>query len=173
MLGAKAYLACRKGAAAAEMALLLPLMVLILLGMFEGGYYMYSQHLATKGVRDGARFAARQSFTKYNCATAATPPALTDVSDTALVADVQNITRSGRPDGTAQPYLPGWAASDVTVQYNCDSATSTGMYRSVAGGAPRVQVTANVAYVPLFGMLGFDTSNIRLRAEAQAAVMGI
>ena len=162
----KPALHCNKGAAAAELALLLPLMVVILFGMFEGGYFLYNEHKAVKGVRDGARYAARQSFTNFPCTG-------TTITDTALLANIQNVTRTGTADGSGQEYIPGWENGDITVAYDCDSATTTGLYSSISGGAPRVTVSADVDYTPLFGVIGFDTSSLSLKAEAQAAVMGI
>ena len=55
------------GAAAVEMALVTPLLMVLMFGSMELGYYFYSQHVVTKAVRDGARFASRQGFDKYNC----------------------------------------------------------------------------------------------------------
>jgi hypothetical protein len=55
---------CR-GAAAAEMALVLPLLLIILFGSLELGNYFMNEHTLVKAVRDGARFAGRQTFTNY------------------------------------------------------------------------------------------------------------
>ena len=159
-------LRCTKGAAAAELALLLPLMVAILFGMFEGGYFLYNEHKALKGVRDGARYAARQPFSNFPCGS-------TSITDTALVASIQNVTRTGTPDGSGREYIPGWVNSDIAVSYDCDNGTTTGLYKNITGGAPRVTVSADVGYTPLFGVIGFDTSSLSLKAEAEAAVMGL
>ena len=56
-----------RGAAAAEMALVLPLLILIMFGSFEMGNFFWESHIANKAVRDGARFAARQNFTDMPC----------------------------------------------------------------------------------------------------------
>ena len=48
----------RRGAAAAEMALVTPLLLVILFGAVELGNYFYNEHIVVKAVRDGARFAA-------------------------------------------------------------------------------------------------------------------
>ncbi|MFN2098454.1 TadE/TadG family type IV pilus assembly protein [Altererythrobacter sp. MF3-039] len=168
------FLECRKGAAAAELALLLPLMVVILFGMFEGGYFLYNEHKVVKGVRDGARYAARQPFSKFVCGGGTT------LSDTALETSIENLTRSGYPSGdnptvigADNPTIPGWDNSEVTVTYTCNGATNTGLYTDISGGAPIVTVSANVPYMPLFGVIGFDTSSLSLKADSQAAVMGL
>jgi len=142
--------------------------------MFEGGYFLYNEHKVVKGVRDGARFAARQSFTNYDCLS-------TSVTDSTVEEEIQNVTVFGHPDPsnsstnvTDVPAVPGWDPStDVTVTVNCDSGTKTGLYASITGGAPRVIVKADVDYLPLFGVIGFDASNLTLKAEAEAAVMGV
>jgi hypothetical protein len=43
----------------------------------------------------------------------------------------------------------------------------------VGGSAPKVKVSAAVAYPSLFGALGFTSSSITMRAEAQSPVMGL
>ncbi len=47
------------------MALVTPLLLTLLFGGLEGGNFMLQQHIVTKGVRDGARFAGREPFGAY------------------------------------------------------------------------------------------------------------
>ncbi|MGL5837065.1 MAG: TadE family protein, partial [Sphingorhabdus sp.] len=63
----RSFMQCRKGAAAAEMALVTPLLMIIMFGAFELGNYFYSQHVVTKAVRDGARFASRSLPIDVDC----------------------------------------------------------------------------------------------------------
>ena len=56
------------------MALVVPLMLTLMFGGLEGAYYLWNEHIAIKAVRDGARFASRQPFTKYDCGTDITRP---------------------------------------------------------------------------------------------------
>jgi len=157
------FLADSRGSAAAEMALLVPLLVVLLLGTFEGGYFMWSEHKVVKGVRDGARYAARNDLNNFTC-----PSTI----DSTLVTDVQNLTRTGTVDGSGTAAVPGWVNSDITVTLSCDDTTDTGIYAAL-GTAPRVKVSATVPYPSLFGTLGFDTSSLQLNASAQAAVIGL
>lgn len=163
---------CSKGAAAAEMALMLPIMILLLLGTFEGGHFLWSEHKVIKGVRDGARYAGRFRFELFDCTNT--------TIDNTVETNIKKLTRTGYPTGdnptvagTDNPVVPGWDDSEVTVTLTCDSTTNTGIYQDVSGGAPIVEVSASVPYTSLFGMLGFDTSNIKLNASAQSAVMGV
>ena len=50
----------RAGSAAAEMALVLPLLLVIMFGTFELGHFFYSEHIVQKAVRDAARYASRR-----------------------------------------------------------------------------------------------------------------
>lgn len=166
------FLADVRGSAAAEMALMLPLLVMLLFGTFEGGNFLWTEHKAVKGVRDGARYAARHDFSDFDC-TAST-------IDSTLETEVKNITRTGYVDGdnpniagSDNPSIPNWDNSEVTVSLSCPDTLTTGIYAAQTSGAPLVTVSARVPYAPLFGIIGFDTSSLHLNASAQAAVMGL
>jgi Flp pilus assembly protein TadG len=153
----------RSGAAAAEMVLVMPLLLVLIFAGFEGGNYFWNEHIVVKAVRDGARFAGRQSFGKFDCAS---------VTDATVETQIKNLTRTGQTTGgTAR--VSGWVDTDITVSVSCDATTTTGIYAERPGGAPVVTVTATVPYTSLFGALGFDTSGLNLAASAQSAVMGI
>jgi Flp pilus assembly protein TadG len=160
------YLKNSDGAAAAEMALITPLLMVLMFGTFETGHYFWNEHKVVKAVRDGSRFAARQPFTKYSCGTA-TP------ADTVLVTQIKNLTRTGTIDGTGNIRVRGWTNAQVTVAISCPAtALTTGIYNGMAN-APRVQVSAVIPYPSLFAALGFSSPNLNLRAEAQSPVVGI
>lgn len=163
MSSLRAFLRCERGGPAAELALLLPLLVLMLFGAVEMGYYLYNEHQVVKGVRDGARFAARQSFVSINCGTGYSMPAATKTA-------IQEVTRTGRPSGgTAR--VPGWVNANVQVAVSCKTLPN-GIYKDEPA-APIVTVTAQVAYKSLFNGLGVLTDTYRLNARQEAAVMGI
>lgn len=158
----------RSGSAAAEFALVLPLVLILILVTFEGGYYLYSEHKVAKGVRDGARYAARLAFTNYDC-----PPGSINNSD--AETRIKQVTRTGFPDGdnpaltgTDNPVVGGWVVGDVTVTVSC-ATNQGGLYTAVSGNAPKVRVNANVGYPSLFQL----AVPFRLRAVAESAVMGI
>jgi Flp pilus assembly protein TadG len=153
------FLRNRSGAAAAEMALVTPLLVAILFGTMEAGYYFWNEHIVVKAVRDGARFAGRQPFAKFSC---------TGVNDTALETSIKNLTRTGKLTGGTSRVV-GWTDAQVSVTASCLSGQG-GMYASYAGSAPRVTVSTTVTYQPLFRVLVFR--NIKLIASAQSPVMG-
>ena len=155
-----------RGTASVEMALMLPMLMVLLFGGLEGAYYFWSEHRVVKAVRDGARYAGRQSFDQYNCTTASTMP------NTSLA--IRNLTRTGTLDATGAPLIPGWVDGNTTVTVApCNTATATGLFLTQANGAIRVTVSTDVAYRSLFASLGFTTAILRLRASQQAVVMGL
>lgn len=163
---------CRSGSAAVEMALVTPLLLTLMFGSFELGNYFLDNHVIAKAVRDGARFAARQSFSNYSSCSGA--PAGTVTTQT------KNLVRTGRISSGGNPRLPGWTNADTTIfiTVSCNTngnggAGFTGIYTNIATGAPVVTVTAAVPYTSLFGALGFNAGSLTLNARSQASVMGI
>lgn len=162
-----------RGAAAAEMALVLPFLMVLMFGGMEAGHYYWTEHKVLKAVRDGVRFAARQNFSAYTCSTV----------DETTRAKVSLLTRTGQLDAAndTDQYrkVPGWAdgtgasASLLQVSVACNTATTGGIYISQTGGAPVVTVSAVVPYPSLFAGLGIINSSAYLKATARSAVAGI
>jgi Flp pilus assembly protein TadG len=158
----------RRGAAAVEMALVLPLLLAILIGSVELGSYFYDEHILVKAVRDGARYAARQNFSNYSCSGA---PGGT------VVAETQALVRTSLLTGGTDRFAD-IQNSDITLSTICKTTeggqSMTGIYRGAANGAPIVTVTAIVDYAPVIGAaFGFSGVGLKLNASEQAAVMGI
>ncbi len=155
----------RKGSAAVEMALVTPLLLTIMFGSVEVGNYFYNEHLLTKAVRDGARFAARQNFSYYGCSGA---PSGT------VVADTQNLVKTGYLTGT-EDRLNAWNANTITLDTSCNTALAlSGIYRGKTTGAPVVTVKAAVPYKPILSTIfGFSGAGITLNATQKAAVTGL
>jgi len=163
-----------RGAAAAEMALLLPLAILLLFGSLEMGYFFYAQHQVVKGVRDGARYASRQSFSYFSCGSTSLLSPAGLPTGTALATKIKNMTRTGRIVG-GKSRIPGWTDSDITVTVTCPPSgqeVTSGIYKGMTN-APQVNIATVVSYPSLFGGIGVLNDNFHLRAEQQSAVMGI
>lgn len=159
------FLIDQAGAAAAEMALVLPMLLALMFGCLEGAHYLYIEHQIVKGVRDGARFAARQSFTNYSCSS-------TSVGSSSVETEIKNVTRTGQVSGGASR-VSGWTDADVTVSVSCPStAITTGIYSDFTN-APQVTVSSTVAYPSLFGTLSGLTTSFKVHSRDQAAVMGV
>jgi Flp pilus assembly protein TadG len=161
----------RGGAAAAEMALVAPLLVTIMFASLEIGKYFWDEHLVVKAVRDGARYAARQNFATMPCGGPATNE-----------TQIQNLVRYGKTTvtGADRPRLYYWTNnSTITVTIICyanEGAGSTPIYGGIYAArpvVPIVRVKAQVPYTPIVGSIGFQANGLRLNAYSESAVMGI
>ena len=163
-----------RGAAAAELALILPLLLIILCGSLELGNYFMNEHTLVKAVRDGSRYAARQAFSNYTGCTGS--PGGT------VVADTKNIVMNGYLSG-GTIVTPNIQTADVDVTMSCKTTaggqTMSGIYagRDVDADtqtdAQIVRVTATVNYRPVIAAFGFSGVGFKLNAESEAAVAGM
>ena len=172
-----------RGAAAAEMVLVLPLLLVIMFGSVELGNYALDEHTLLKGVRDGARYAARQPFASYSgCnGTAANIP--TPGTANSPYENTKLIVRKGTLDSTDPDLLANW--SDASTQFSVQMTCSTSAGGTTLGGiyfgnvtgtpnvAPTVRVSARIKYRPLLGLFGFTGSGFYVDATQQAAVTGV
>ena len=159
---------CGRGTAAAEMAIVTPLLLIILGGSLELGNYFLDEHVVAKAVRDGARFAARQNFTNYSACTG-------DPGGT-VKADTINVVRTGLlAGGTDQ--IGNLGSATINVTHSCTTTvggqTMSGIYNGRASGAAKVIVDATVPYQSILGSFGFPVTGLNLYAKSEAAVMGV
>lgn len=123
------------GTAMVELAIVVPLLLFLLLGIAEFGNAFNQYNTLTKTVRDGARYAAGKVLDGGSMGNI--PPTL----DTDFVSAVKNMVVYGVPDPTKvatppPPILPGFSTGNVTV---------TRM------NAQHLQVSATYSYIPLLG----------------------
>ena len=159
----------RTGSASAEMVLVAPLLLVLMLGAAETGNYFLNEHTLAKAVRDGARFAARQSFNNY--ASCSGTPGGT------VQADTRNVVMNGYLSG-GSVLTPNISAPDITVTTDCFTGavggeSMLGLYRNRANGAQIVTVSATVPYRPVLASFGFSGIGLNLNATSQAAVTGL
>lgn len=164
------------GNAAAEMALVLPMLLALMFGSFELGNYFLSEHALQKAVRDAARYAARLPMADYDCSAGTV--------DTTAQTNIQEVARFGDPTGTADgatARLAGWTADTMaTVSLSCDDTSTgysfvdNGIYTDFpdGGAAPVATVSATVPYTSLFGTYVFGSTTVNLNSASQAAVIG-
>jgi hypothetical protein len=157
----------RAGSAAVEMALVLPILLTLIFGALDLGYYFMSEHVVDKAVRDAARYAARLPYADY--------PSCTVPSGGAAEQQTQRLARFGDPvSGTAR--LAGWTADTMTtVTISCPGTgtyANAGIYKDFPNGAPVITVSATVPYNSLFGLIGLGAITLNLNARSQAAVIG-
>jgi Flp pilus assembly protein TadG len=177
------FLIDAKGNAAAELAMVIPLMLTLMFGSLELGNLFLDEHALTKQVRDGARFASRLELSStYDCS-GGDIFAASDY-DTQII----NVTKNGAVTGTGTPrWTSYWDRTcdngkpvvEVTTRcvpktaIDTDDDGHTGIYTSLAGtDIPVVKVTANVQYRSVLSAIGIDATNVCLSAESEAAVAG-
>lgn len=162
-----ALISDRSGTAAFEMALLLPLLMVLLFGGFEAGHFAWTQHKLTEGVRNGARFAARLPVENFCVGSGSDTSPVT-------IADIKRVTRTGRLGGGARAVVPGWTDAEVLVTVDCGAFVDTGIYSDLGSAGPIVTVRAeDVHYPSLLGTLGVIDPNLTMAAKSSAAVTGL
>jgi len=167
---------CARGAAAAELALALPLLLVLICGCAELGNYFLDEHRLVKAVRDGARYAARQDIS-YFTGCSGNPGGT-------VVADTQNVVMTGVLSG-GNDYLPNRSSGTIAVTIvGCSTTVGSGpttlggLYTGVKNsggslvGAPVVKVDASLPYTPIIHAFGFSGLGLTINASQQAAVMG-
>ncbi|MBY6127092.1 pilus assembly protein [Qipengyuania aquimaris] len=153
-----------RGAAATEMALMVPLLLILMFAGFEAGHYFYTEQKIIKAVREGSRYAGRLGFDAFPCGGAA---------DATAVANVRQVTRTGTISGTV-PRVRGLELNEITVTHRCDANfANSGIFKGNSGGAPIVLVTASTGYNSLFEALGVIESSAIVQASSEAVVNGI
>jgi hypothetical protein len=165
-----------RGAAAAEMAMVAPLLIGLLFSSVEMGNYFWNEHVVVKAVRDGARFAARQQMSSYyTSAGGCVDPEAT------LTTKIRNLVRTGTAADGGAPRLASWTEpGTITIEIDCRAEAGgeslTGIYSGMAYdgdavGAPVVKITAKVPYDSLFGLE--LVSDYGLQAVQEATVVGL
>lgn len=145
----------QRGSSAAEMVLMMPLLVLLLFGSVEVGYYFYTEHRVIDLARNYSRFAARRVVLQES----ACPDA--SAVKTEILARLP----------IDMPYITDWnTASDVTI--DCDSGVTTGIYESTGRDGPVVTVKTQGTYPTMFAFLGFTDARWTVSATQHAALIG-
>jgi Flp pilus assembly protein TadG len=154
----------RAGAAAVELAMSLPVVLILAYASFEMGNYFWTEHVVQKAARDAARYAARIPMVSYpSCAPTA-----------AAEQQIRRVARTGLPDGTTSNRIHTWTADNMTtVTLTCDtSGTYTGVFTNFPNGVPVVTVTSTVPYASLWGTLGFGSIGLNIYGRSQSPVFG-
>ena len=99
-------ISCQRGAVLAEMALVTPILLLMMLATAEVTRAFVDHNTLTKAVRNGARYVAANAFQ------GTTGVVFVGV---ALRAETQNLIVYGNIAGTGAPVLPGLIPADITI----------------------------------------------------------
>lgn len=141
----------RRGAAAIEFGLLVPLFMMFLLGVVEFGRVLAQSNAVEKGVRAGVALAVRSD----------NPIIAASAQETAI----KNLVRYGNTAGTGSVLVDGWSGGSGTVAIS--------VVRTYSGGGVTgldvIRIDATVAYTPLipglFSFAGLNSFNILVDHE--------
>jgi len=141
----------RRGNAAIEMALILPVLLMILAGITEVGYVFYQASALERGLRAGATFASRAELPLSDASKAAT----------------ENLVKTASMDGTLSVSASNWdepGAGLVITVVDKDVGSVT---------VSVIKLDAKVPFSPLSGsllnMLGLESEFIEVSHE-QASI---
>ncbi len=134
------------GTALVESAIILPVFLLLIGGVYEFGYFFFQQQLMTTGVRDAARYLALTA----------------NPTNATSQANAANLAVYGLIDGSTRPRVSGWSTADITV-----SVTTTDNSSAVyCGGCIVEVVTVSSRFADtslgFLGLLGLSTLTINV-----------
>lgn len=133
-----------RGTALIESAIVLPVFLMLIGGVYEFGYFFYQQQLMTTGVRDAARYLALSA----------------NPNNATKQQEAMRLAVYGDIDGEATARVPGWSTGDVAIAVTTLD-NSSGPYCSGCAIAV-VTVSASLADSSLgfFGLLGLKAPTI-------------
>ena len=128
-----------KGTALIEAAISLPVLFILVFGVFEFSWAICQQHLILTGISDAARYIARS----------ATP------NDATIKKVAKNLATTGSIDGDT-PRVKGWTVDDVDISYTfIDNPAGDNGLTNFRGGAVIESVTVSTTFtVPPLGFFG-------------------
>ena len=121
------------GSALVEATVLVPVLFVLMFGVYEFSWYFFDQHRVDTGIRDAARYLGH-SF----CSTTTTC-----TFSGATIANAKNLAVCGTITACSTPRVTGWTTADV----NDPVVSGTGTSQVVS-------ISTSFTYTPL-GLLGF------------------
>jgi hypothetical protein len=139
-----------EGSALVESAVLLPVLFLLVFGVFEFSWLICQQHLMSTGICDAARYIAHS----------------TNPNDPTIKKDAKYLATTGAIDGDT-PRVSGWTPDDVEISYSFTSnLTNEDGLPNFRGGNVIENVTVSTTFtVPslgFFGMLGLTPPTLNI-----------
>jgi hypothetical protein len=135
-----------QGVQLVELAIVIPIMLLLFAGIAEFGRYFYEYSTLAKSARLGARYLASKSVT----------------SGTDWEGPAKNLIVYGNVGGTGNPILPGFSPANIDIQY--------------AGGPASLPDTVTVSIInypheSLFNLGGFlNSDSLSLNVDVKPSV---
>lgn len=139
-----------EGTALIETAVILPVLFVLVFGVFEFSWLICQQHLMLTGVSDAARYIARS----------ATP------NDPTIKQDAKYLATTGAVDGTLLR-VSGWKADDIEISYGfINNPTGNDGLTTFRGGPVVESVTVSTTFtVPslgFFSILGLSPPTFKV-----------
>jgi Flp pilus assembly protein TadG len=149
----KSLFQAEDGAALVEAAIILPIFLVLVGGVYEFGFFLYQEQLAVSGVRDAARYLALTS----------------DATSMTNQAAAKNLAVTGSINGGTSR-VAGWSTSEVSVAIDSVD-NSAGTY---SGGSTIQLVTVSTSFPdPTLGFLGpLDLKAPTISVSNQERVVG-
>src|SRR5262245_13244310 len=129
-----------EGSALIEGAIIVPVLLVLVLGVFEFSWLICQQHLISTGIHDGARYIARSASPR----------------DVTIQSDAKKLATTGAIDGdTAR--VKGWTARDVHISYASvnNFVGSNGLTPFRGDAAIQIVTVSTTFTVPSLGFFGF------------------
>ena len=143
----------RRGGSAIEFALIAPVLLALILAVTEVARFINQADAVEKSLRSAAAFAARSEIPL----------------DGSVTATVQNLVRTGTPDGSGPFIVPGWAEGGASIVVETFTAAVDGEDMDV------IRLTATVPFVPLTpGLVAmFGLGALQIQTSHEQTHMGI
>ncbi|WP_136513109.1 TadE/TadG family type IV pilus assembly protein [Geomonas edaphica] len=141
----------QRGQAIVETAIILPILILLIMGLFEFGRYMYLKNTLNNAARAAARAAVVTP--KYDASTHPDGMATSDTTHTLICADNSNAEFVASP------------GNGVVYKTLC---------QSLYNGIPKAEVVVNVSYADLANPTGLsagDSVKIQLTWDKYEAIL--
>ena len=139
----------QRGVAAVEMAIMLPVILLLMLAVAELGRAFYQYDTLSNAVRNGTRYLATN---------ARLPTGVVSISSSVATA-AKNLVVYGNETATGTPLLANLAVQDITT---------------TQVGTDNVSIQVTYDYVPIFASIptfGFSSGNIAMNLVFQPSMV--
>jgi Flp pilus assembly protein TadG len=154
------------GSALVEGAVLMPVLLVLLGGVYEFSWIFYQQKLIESGVRDAARYLSRLPVDP----TTTNPCVATDSGGHLYKTYAQNIAVYGSTSTAGfSPRVNGWTTGDVTITCPTFDNSAGNYFQNVPGTTNLYRVLVSTSYAEpslgFFGLLRLSPPNISARHE--------
>jgi TadE-like protein len=139
-----------EGSALVESAVVLPVLFVLVFGVFEFSWLICQQQLISTGICDAARYIAHS----------------TNPNDPTIKKDAKYLATTGAIDGDT-PRVSGWTPDDVEISYSfTNNLTNEDGLPNFRGGnvieSVTVSTTFTVPSLGFFGMLGLTPPTLNI-----------